>query len=99
MDENEIAYRGLIIRHLILPEGLAGSGRSLRWIARESLTGGHFERDVTVFPLSQSCPISGDQPPDHAMTNTQGGGSDGRTGDGKRLAAGNGRSGQLPAGL
>jgi putative pyruvate formate lyase activating enzyme len=35
LDENEIARRGLIIRHLILPHGLAGSQASLRWIAGE----------------------------------------------------------------
>jgi putative pyruvate formate lyase activating enzyme len=34
-DENEIAQRGLIVRHLILPEGLAGSEESLTWLAKE----------------------------------------------------------------
>jgi putative pyruvate formate lyase activating enzyme len=35
IDENEIAQRGLIVRHLILPEGLAGSEESIRWLAKE----------------------------------------------------------------
>jgi putative pyruvate formate lyase activating enzyme len=34
MDENEIAHRGLIVRHLILPEDIAGSLESLKWLAR-----------------------------------------------------------------
>ena len=35
IDENDIAQRGLIVRHLILPERLAGSEESLAWLARE----------------------------------------------------------------
>jgi putative pyruvate formate lyase activating enzyme len=35
IDENEIAQRGLIVRHLILPENLAGSVESLTWLAKE----------------------------------------------------------------
>jgi putative pyruvate formate lyase activating enzyme len=35
MDNHEVAYRGLIVRHLILPGGLAGSRDSLSWLARE----------------------------------------------------------------
>ena len=34
-DENDIAQRGLIVRHLILPEGLAGSEESLTWLVKE----------------------------------------------------------------
>jgi putative pyruvate formate lyase activating enzyme len=34
-DENDIALRGLIIRHLILPDDIAGSGKSLEWLADE----------------------------------------------------------------
>ena len=30
-----IAYRGLLIRHLVMPEGLAGTGQWAAWIARE----------------------------------------------------------------
>jgi len=35
VDENGIARRGLIVRHLILPNGLAGSRESLAWLANE----------------------------------------------------------------
>jgi len=35
VDENAIAQRGLIVRHLILPGGLAGSEESLTWLAKE----------------------------------------------------------------
>ena len=35
IDENGIALRGLIVRHLILPENLAGSEESLTWLAQE----------------------------------------------------------------
>jgi putative pyruvate formate lyase activating enzyme len=47
---DEIACRGLIIRHLILPENLAGSGRSLRWIAR------NLSPEVTLSIMSQYFP-------------------------------------------
>jgi putative pyruvate formate lyase activating enzyme len=35
VDESGIARKGLIIRHLILPEDIAGSEDSLTWLARE----------------------------------------------------------------
>tara|TARA_B100000315_G_scaffold199126_1_gene190889 strand:- start:961 stop:1956 length:996 start_codon:yes stop_codon:yes gene_type:complete len=35
VDESGIAQRGVIIRHLILPNGLAGSEQSLAWLATE----------------------------------------------------------------
>lgn len=35
LDDGGIARRGLIIRHLVLPEDLSGSIESLQWIARE----------------------------------------------------------------
>jgi putative pyruvate formate lyase activating enzyme len=35
LDEDGIAVRGLLIRHLVLPNGLAGSRESLEFIARE----------------------------------------------------------------
>ena len=33
LDEEGVALRGLIIRHLVLPGGQAGSRETLRWIA------------------------------------------------------------------
>jgi putative pyruvate formate lyase activating enzyme len=35
VDEENIALKGLIIRHLILPNGIAGSRESLGWLVRE----------------------------------------------------------------
>ena len=35
LDEEGIARRGLLIRHLVLPEDLAGTREVLRWIAEE----------------------------------------------------------------
>jgi putative pyruvate formate lyase activating enzyme len=49
-DENEIAQRGLIVRHLILPEGLAGSEESLRWLAEE------VSKEVSVSLMAQYYP-------------------------------------------
>jgi putative pyruvate formate lyase activating enzyme len=49
-DENEIAYRGVIVRHLILPEGVAGSEDSLRWLAEE------VSRTITISVMSQYYP-------------------------------------------
>ena len=34
-DERGIARRGLIIRHLVMPENIAGTDRFVRWVARE----------------------------------------------------------------
>jgi len=34
MDEDGVAQRGLIVRHLILPHEIAGSEESLAWLAR-----------------------------------------------------------------
>jgi putative pyruvate formate lyase activating enzyme len=34
-DEHGIARRGMIIRHLVLPGGLAGTAEGMRWIAEE----------------------------------------------------------------
>ncbi|MBC7252136.1 MAG: radical SAM protein [Anaerolineae bacterium] len=35
MDERGIALRGLLVRHLVLPEGLAGTGEIVRFLATE----------------------------------------------------------------
>jgi putative pyruvate formate lyase activating enzyme len=50
VDENEVALRGLIVRHLILPGGLAGSRDSLTWLANEVST------NVTLSLMSQYYP-------------------------------------------
>jgi putative pyruvate formate lyase activating enzyme len=50
VDKNEIAVKGLIIRHLILPNDIAGSKDSLRWISR------NLSADVTLSIMSQYYP-------------------------------------------
>jgi putative pyruvate formate lyase activating enzyme len=35
LDENGIALRGLLVRHLVLPEGLAGTSKTVRFLAEE----------------------------------------------------------------
>ena len=51
MDESGLAQKGLIVRHLILPNGLAGSEESLTWLARE------LSPRVTVSIMSQYMPV------------------------------------------
>jgi len=50
VDGKGIARRGLIVRHLILPDGIAGSDDSLRWLVNE------VSPDVTVSVMSQYYP-------------------------------------------
>jgi len=49
-DEAGIAISGVIVRHLILPEGLAGSRDSLSWLAKEVST------RITISAMSQYHP-------------------------------------------
>ena len=51
VDEFGLAQKGLIVRHLILPNGLAGSEESLSWLARE------LSPTVTVSIMSQYLPL------------------------------------------
>jgi putative pyruvate formate lyase activating enzyme len=51
VDESGLAQRGLIIRHLILPNGLAGSEESLIWLASE------VSPTATVSIMSQYSPL------------------------------------------
>jgi len=51
VDEFGLAQRGLIVRHLILPNGLAGCEESLTWLARE------LSPTVTVSIMSQYLPL------------------------------------------
>jgi len=50
LDKNNIAQRGVIVRHLILPDNIAGSRDSLQWLARE------VSPDITVSLMSQYHP-------------------------------------------
>jgi putative pyruvate formate lyase activating enzyme len=51
VDGSGLAQKGLIVRHLILPNGLAGSEESLRWLVRE------LSPTVTVSIMSQYKPV------------------------------------------
>jgi putative pyruvate formate lyase activating enzyme len=51
VDECGVAQKGLIVRHLILPNGLAGSEESLTWLVRE------VSPTVTVSIMSQYMPV------------------------------------------
>jgi putative pyruvate formate lyase activating enzyme len=50
VDESGVAVQGLIVRHLILPNGLAGSEDSLVWLVKE------ISPDVTVSIMAQYYP-------------------------------------------
>ena len=50
VDDGNIAQKGLIVRHLILPNGLAGSEDSLSWLARK------VSPEITVSIMSQYYP-------------------------------------------
>jgi putative pyruvate formate lyase activating enzyme len=50
LGDDGIARRGMIIRHLILPDGLAGTADVLRWIA------GHLSQKVHVSLMAQYFP-------------------------------------------
>lgn len=50
LDRDDIARRGLIIRHLVLPEGAAGSGDTINWIA------GNLGRDTHIALMNQFFP-------------------------------------------
>ena len=51
VDESGLARKGLIVRHLILPNGLAGSEESLTWLVRG------LSATVTVSIMSQYMPM------------------------------------------
>lgn len=59
IDERGIAWRGLLIRHLVLPEGLAGTEELMRFIAKE------ISKDTYVNIMDQYRPEyrAGDCPP------------------------------------
>jgi putative pyruvate formate lyase activating enzyme len=50
IDGDGVALRGLVIRHLILPNGVAGSEESLAWLSRE------VSPEVTLSVMSQYYP-------------------------------------------
>ena len=54
-----VAARGLIIRHLVLPEGAAGSGETLRWIAENLGRESHIALMNQFFPAHRAAETPG----------------------------------------
>lgn len=59
LDDAGVAVRGLIIRHLVLPEGAAGSGETLRWIAANLGTETHIALMNQFFPAHRAAETPG----------------------------------------
>jgi putative pyruvate formate lyase activating enzyme len=53
IDREGIAWRGLIIRHMVLPNRLAGTRQVLRWIAEKLSTQVHISLMAQYFPAYQ----------------------------------------------
>jgi putative pyruvate formate lyase activating enzyme len=61
MDEQGIALRGLLVRHLVLPAGLAGTREAMRFLATE------ISRDTYVNIMEQYHPCGDLIPPDSPL--------------------------------
>ncbi len=59
MDERGVALRGLLVRHLILPEDLAGTKEAMRFIAREISTNTY----VNLMDQYRPCYKANEHPP------------------------------------
>ncbi|WP_049756793.1 radical SAM protein [Geobacter metallireducens] len=59
LDDEGIAVRGLIIRHLVLPEGAASSGETLRWIAANLGSETHIALMNQFFPAHRAAETPG----------------------------------------
>jgi putative pyruvate formate lyase activating enzyme len=53
-DDTGIARRGMIVRHLVLPDGLAGTAEAMRWIAQELSPDVHVSLMDQYFPTYRS---------------------------------------------
>ena len=58
-DFEGVASRGLIVRHLVLPDGRAGSAETLRWIADELGTQTHISLMKQYFPAYRAAETTG----------------------------------------
>jgi putative pyruvate formate lyase activating enzyme len=58
-DGDGIAVKGLIIRHLVLPEGAAGSGETLHWIAGNLGSETYIALMNQYFPAHKAAAVSG----------------------------------------
>ena len=61
LDEQEIALRGLLVRHLVLPERLAGTREAMHFLATE------ISKDTYVNIMDQYCPCGNLIPPDSPL--------------------------------
>ncbi len=59
LDQEGIAKRGLIIRHLVLPDGKAGTGDTLGWIAGNLGNETHIALMKQFFPAHRATGVSG----------------------------------------
>ena len=59
LDDEGVARQGLIIRHLVLPEGKAGSAETLHWIAENLGTETHIALMSQYFPAHVAGDMSG----------------------------------------
>jgi len=59
LDDNGVAVTGLIIRHLVLPERLAGTRQTLSWIAANLGVGTHISLMRQYFPAHMALDTSG----------------------------------------
>lgn len=59
LDENGVALRGLLVRHLVLPEGLAGTGEIARFLAEEISP----DTYINVMDQYRPCYKAADMPP------------------------------------
>jgi putative pyruvate formate lyase activating enzyme len=66
-DENGLALRGLLVRHLIMPGALDDTREILRWIATELGTNTYVNLMDQYYPrwLGQQRPLPRNQPPHH----------------------------------
>ena len=68
LDENGIALRGLLVRHLVLPNQLAGSEETLKFIAEEISTNTY----INIMDQYYPCYRAGDYPQlDRRITSTE----------------------------
>jgi putative pyruvate formate lyase activating enzyme len=54
LDEEGVAFSGLIVRHLVLPNGLAGTRETLAWVAENLGTGTHISLMRQYFPAHKA---------------------------------------------
>lgn len=59
MDERGVARRGLLVRHLVLPEGLAGTAEMARFLAEEV----SHDTYINIMDQYRPCYKAGDMPP------------------------------------